>query len=437
MASSCSACDNRFLNHSIPFAVSKRTVHVAIPAMGESQWLPHTLDQVMAEGERDLHLWVCVNQPDSWWHRDDKRSVCLDNQKTLAYLRSLEADNLHVIDRSSSGNGWPKKQEGVGHARKHLMDCINKQASDEDILISLDADTLFDKGYIGSVRECFEKYPGALALSNPYFHPLSGDEILDRAMLRYEIYMRYYSLNMWRIRSPYSFTALGSAIALPIKSYRKVGGITPKKSGEDFYFLQKLRKAGWICNVNAYKVYPATRYSDRVFFGTGPALIKGSKGDWNSYPLYAPSLFDQVEATCALFPGLYHQPMDTPMSDFLSRQFREADPFAALRKNTRNQEQFVKACHQKVDGLRILQFLKSESNREVVGDEENLLAWLERWYPDHAFSTRGTVKAQGPSLVDPTGWEELDFQNSELSLLDKIRRFLQYIEVKYQEANLP
>ncbi len=249
-----------------------KTIHIAIPAMNEADWLPVTLRHIREEDTRNVRIWICVNQPETYRNDPDKSSVCENNQKTLDFLNGLKADNLHVLDRSSHGNGWTGKRHGVGQARKVLMDAINKNSGADDLIVSMDADTTFDPGYLASIRECFAHHEKAIALSNPYYHKLSGDNRLDRAMLRYEIYMRHYAVNMWRIGSPYNFTALGSAIAVPIRAYRKAGGITAKKSGEDFYFLQKLRKTGWICNYNTHNVYPGTRYSDRVFFGTGPAL---------------------------------------------------------------------------------------------------------------------------------------------------------------------
>ncbi len=276
-------------------------VHVAIPCMDEYEWLPRTMDALLADADPQVRIWICVNQPDTWWSDDEKRQICENNQRSLAYLQSLPGDNIQLLDRSSPGRGWTGRKHGVGQARKTLMDKIDAHAGPNDLIVSLDADTLFDQGYLASVRSCFNRHPNAVALSNPYFHRLTGDGLIDRAMLRYEIYMRYYTTNMWRIGSPYCFTALGSAFSLPVRIYRKTGGITAKKSGEDFYFLQKLRKTGWICNHNTHKVYPAARFSDRVFFGTGPALIKGSKGDWSSYPIYPHGLFDQVKRSYELF----------------------------------------------------------------------------------------------------------------------------------------
>jgi hypothetical protein len=251
---------------------------------------------------------------------------------------------------------------------------VSEAAADDDIIVSMDADTqLWCQAICIPSQRLFNRHPQAVALSNPYYHRLTGEENLDRAMLRYEIYMRYYAINMWRIGSPYSFTALGSAIALPVWAYRKIGGITAKKSGEDFYLLQKLRKTGWIIHHNHEKVFPATRFSDRVFFGTGPALIKGSQGLWDSYPIYDHQLFDKLAQTYSLFPALYDTKIATPMDDFISTQFKETDIFEALRKNTSSREQFVKACHHKIDGLRVLQFVKSSQLKNSWCDEDNLL----------------------------------------------------------------
>lgn len=409
-------------------------IHVAIPSMQEASYLPGTLECLKKQLGTYFHLWICVNQPNAWWDDAEKRHICEDNRQSLEFLNSQKADNMHIIDHSSKGLGWGKKSFGVGQARKVLMDSINRSATDSDIIVSLDADTLFGSNYLQSILDIFSNFPHAVALSNPYFHKLGSDQELNRAMLRYEIYMRYYAINMWRIRSPYCFTALGSAIALPVWAYRKIGGITAKKSGEDFYFLQKLRKTGWICNYNTESVFPGTRYSDRVFFGTGPALIKGSEGNWESYPVYDYRLFDKVEATYESFPELFHGKLETPMSGFLSNQFREKDPFMALRNNANTPEQFVRACHQKVDGLRVLQFLKSETCKTKRSDENSLTDFLTRFHQD--ILDKQIASTNGLSAQECEALKSLSFATSPISLLDKIRIILKNIEETYQKNDL-
>lgn len=397
--------------------------------MNEADFLPYTIESLSNQSVQHQILWVCVNQPDHWWEDPDKVSICENNKRTLTYLSSLNMPGLVMIDKSSPGLGWSEKAFGVGQARKTIMDQINKHADPDDLLVSLDADTRIDRHYLEDVEKVFRKNPQAVALSNPYYHELTDDEQLDRAMLRYEIYMRHYAINMWRIGSPYSFTALGSAMALPIRSYRKVGGMTPKKSGEDFYFLQKLRKAGWVCCDNQSRVYPATRYSDRVFFGTGPALIKGSNGDWSSYPVYDHGLFDQIRQTYHLIPDLFKRDTETPLSPFLREQFGQEDPFAPLRQNASSLKQFSRAFHEKLDGLRLLQYLKRANVSDTRSDEERLAAFLSAIYP-------GMLEKYFP------GWDvnmlrSISFMESPIVLLNKMRNLLMDVETTYQKMDKP
>ncbi len=401
----------------------EQTIHVAIPAMNEHETLALTLDCIAGQDYQNYEVWICVNQPESYWTDTDKQAICDNNSKTLSLLEQSGLNNLHVIDHSSKGKGWVGKMHGVGMARKVLMDTIAKNANDRDIILSLDSDTGFESGYFQSVVNVFRSHPKAVALSNPYYHTLTGEEILDRAMLRYEIYMRHYALNLWRIRSPYSFTALGSAIAVPVNSYKRIGGITPKKSGEDFYFLQKLSKLGHIANHNTHKVFPATRYSDRVFFGTGPAIIKGSHGDWTSYPIYDYKLFDQVEETYKAFPLLYDQKVAAHFIKHLNGQFGEEDIFEPLRKNFSTREQFVKACNHKIDGLRILQYLKYEQSKVEYNNEQNLKGFLERFHPQ-VFNNFETLLST------------LDFATTPTLKLNEIRDALGVIEINYQQKGM-
>ena len=170
--------------------------------------------------------------------------------------------------------------------------------------------------------------------------------------------MRHYMVNMLRINNPYAFTALGSAMAFPVKSYRKVRGITPRQSGEDFYLLQKFRKSGELLLWNDSPVYPMGRCSDRVAFGTGPALIKGLNGDWSSYPFYNPLIFDEVKQTFDSFSCLYHADIEMPMTQFLKNVFKTENLWDPLRKNYTTEKAFIHACVVKVDALRILQYLR-------------------------------------------------------------------------------
>ncbi len=394
-------------------------LHIAIPAMNESRYLPATLAAIEQQKTTfNYTVYVCVNQPDSWWNDPEKVSVCEDNLLTLTKLRTEERFPIHVLDNSSQGKGWNGKRTGVGQARKTLFDYILQRAEPQDVLISLDADTLFSHRYFQTIGDFFEEHPKAIALSVPYFHPLGDDERANKAILRYEIYMRSYLINLFLIESPFAFTAVGSAIATRTNALKKIGGITPMKSGEDFYLLQKLRKMSYVHQWLSDVVHPAARFSARVFFGTGPAMIKGDQGDWSSYPIYRHSLFEEIQQNYNFIPELYHHDVETPFLNFLKAQFQDDNLWLPLRKNAPNLKQFTKSFHEKADGLRILQYLKTQQKQDSISDQQSLLDnmnYFSQRLPD--------------SLILPT--TELSAPLDQLSVteLDKLRKKLYDIEM--------
>ncbi len=393
-------------------------IYIALPVLNELENIDIFIKDIKAQTLKNYYLYICVNQPDEWWNLNEKAEICRNNEKTIYYLKSLNDKRIVVIDKSSKTHGWKGKHSGVGWARKILMDTINEIAHENDIIVSLDADTRFNPEYFESIILNFNNSPSAMAVSIPYYHKLTENEDLNRAILRYEIYMRYYAINLWRINSPFKFTALGSAIACPLWAYRKIGGISPMKSGEDFYFLQKFCKVGKILNWNPEKVYPAARYSDRVFFGTGPALIKGNKGDWQTYPIFHYTFFDEILQSYVKFPELYYNDINYPMSDFLNAHFKDNKWWYLLRKNYKTEENFVKACYEKVDGLRTLQFLKNRQSSISLSDEECILDFLNKFYP----------KVISELEIN----KKFKFNELTIEKLDKLRNILMEIEEKYQ-----
>jgi hypothetical protein len=258
----------------------------------------------------------------------------------------------------------------------------------------------------------FSGNPAATGLSVPYYHRLSNNEENNRLILRYEIYMRNYALNMLRIGNPYAFSALGSAMAFPVWAYKKVGGLTPVISGEDFYFLQKLVKNGLVLFWTDTIAKPSPRLSDRVVFGTGPALIKGNSGDWSSYPIYHHTLFEKIKETFDLFPVLFEKDVPAPMDDFFKEQFKEENIWKPLRNNFKDQKNFIRACINKVDGLRILQYLRKQQESTFPDNNKNLVDFLFSFYNrkmDESFKKH---------------FKDFDFDGSAVCFLDLIRDFM-------------
>ena len=166
--------------------------------------------------------------------------------------------------------------------------------------------------------------------------------------------------------------------------------------------------------------YPSSRFSDRVLFGTGPALIKGDNNDWDSYPVYDFKTFEKVGETYQLFPQLYHQDLPTPMDDFLKSHFKTNDLWGSIRSNYKDEVNFVRACMSKIDGLRILQYLRTEQQKSKKSNEKNLQNWLkEFWGGDD----------QPLNQVD---FKKLNFDSSPLSSLIELRDFLFTKEQEYR-----
>lgn len=344
-------------------------ISVAVPMLAELENLPALLEMLNRQTFRDFTFYCCVNNPDEWSCSDneEERRMYADNQATLDRLLSFQSLNpdskIVILDFSSPGRGWKGRKRGVGWARKELFAAIAHDCADNELVVSLDADTEISETYLESVLCTMNAHPEHSALCVPYYHPLSGDEKQDRAMLRYEIYMRHYLLNLLESDNPYAFTALGSAMVFPLWAYRRVGGITPLQGGEDFYLIQKFAKTGQVLLSCNEVVRPQGRRSSRVPFGTGPAIAKGLDSMDSTYPLYPQEAFEAVANTFAFFPNLYEKDIETPMSDFLRQQLKTDDLWQPLRKNFKTRGLFINACQERVDGLRILQYLKTFPRR--------------------------------------------------------------------------
>ena len=387
-------------------------IYVTIPVLNEPEGLSRLLECARVQTYRSFKLVVCVNQPELWWNDPAKRVICESNAASLKLLKKWKDYPVEVIDHSSKGCGWEGKRHGVGYARKAAMDLVVKMAGPDDLILSLDADTTFSENYFLSIATAFSRNPEAVAMSVPYYHHRPQDKAAYRAVLRYEIYMRYYLLNMLRIGNPYAFSALGSAMACPVWAYKAVGGMSPKLSGEDFYFLQKLRKYGPVMLWNDEPVFPEARFSDRVYFGTGPAMIKGEGGDWSSYPIYSLHSFNEILETNLLFPLFFLKTLKTKVTRFMSEVFAEKDPWKPLRENHSKIENFQRACHEKMDGLRILQYLKAENEKQTSTDESRLFEWFDRYY--------SRTEIRGLKINS----KKFSFENASIEELERIRTFL-------------
>ena len=260
--------------------------------------------------------------------------VKAENQETIELLREILNDNssyhpivkkinskdltIGLIDASSEGNEMPEKTGGVGLARKIGMDLaltvFNYSKPGKKIIICLDADCVVEKNYIGEIINSFNDGDINAAIIN-YEHPFPQNEESLKAIICYEIFLRYYELGLKYAGSDYYFQAIGSTIACDHETYIKVEGMNKRKAAEDFYFLEKLIKNYEMKRIKSTKVFPAGRPSWRVPFGTGQRINRFLEKSQDEYLLYDPESFLILKNWLELF----NSKNSFPAKDYLQK----------------------------------------------------------------------------------------------------------------------
>jgi hypothetical protein len=122
-----------------------------------------------------------------------------------------------------------------------------------------------------------------------------ADPALARAVLLYEISLRYYVLGLAFAGSPWAYHTIGSTIAARAGAYVRVRGFPKRDAAEDFYLLSKLAKVGPIASLGGRPIALRGRTSDRVPFGTGAAVRRIAAGV-TPFTMYDPRLFVYLRA---------------------------------------------------------------------------------------------------------------------------------------------
>ena len=251
---------------------------VVIPALAESATLMATLCSLAENPPDELARFlvlVVVNQ-----REDALAADRADNLSTLELLTSGDAAcsklRLAWVDAASPGFELPVKNGGVGFARRIGLDLALTRvnhANGDPILICLDADTLVRPDYLPALARHFEQNVAGAAVI-PFYHQQGAYPEECRAITRYELFLRSYVLGLSQAGSPYGFHTVGSAMACRASAYVKMGGMNNRAAGEDFYFLQQLARTVGVGQVRGTVVYPSSRPSHRVPFGTGRSVSR-------------------------------------------------------------------------------------------------------------------------------------------------------------------
>ncbi|MCP4177574.1 MAG: hypothetical protein GY756_07390 [bacterium] len=278
-------------------------ISVVIPVYGEYEDLGRTLYSLTFNDEFLLSktiIMIVINSPANIpnYQYIEINSKLLDNLKNNDFQKRFELQNLNLcwIDASTKGNELSGKG-GVGKARKMGMDysLLYLDWSLSPLIISLDGDTLVEENYLKSIYTHFESEKYNIGISISFYHQKAYNKQDESAIKEYEFYLHDYVINLRKAKSPYAYYTIGSAMAFRAEYYIKAGGMKNHRGGEDFYFMQSLRKLGKIGHVINTSVHPSSRISGRVPFGTGPRLKKTIEG--NELKLYNTKIFELLEET--------------------------------------------------------------------------------------------------------------------------------------------
>ena len=270
---------------------------IVIPAISEFENIIRLTDSILLNNldkiNKTLALFVINNK------KNDSSEIKTNNFHSIQYLNKLinkSNENLKFgfIDSSTEGNEPPEKDAGAGLARKIGMDSaltlFDYQIKTQKIIISLDADCLITQNYIQEIQQSFINEKINTAVIN-FEHQLSENSIQNLGILNYEIFLRHYILGLKYANSAFAFHTIGSAFAVDPEIYVKVGGMNKRKGGEDFYFLQKAGKISDVKKIENAKVFPSSRISWRVPFGTGPRIKRFLENQVNEYFVYSTRSF--------------------------------------------------------------------------------------------------------------------------------------------------
>ena len=426
--------DNYLQKHALgqPLVESAPDPHlhciIAIPAYNESG-LTTCLDSLFLCDTPGRHSEVIV-LINSGEHTS--RGIIEQNRKTktevLDWCQTHHREELdfHVV----LVENLPWKHFGAGLARKLVMDeairRFNQINHPEGIIFSLDADTTVEANYLQEVSRLFDTSLKTEGCSIRFEHPLDApdhpadrisgyskesiddsdrifnddssellkdhsgellnehsqaksndhsDAIFD-AIVQYELHQRYYLEAVRYAGYPYAYHTVGSAFAVRASAYCSQGGMSKRQAGEDFYFIQKLAEQGHYAECNNTVVHPSPRPSDRVPFGTGPAVSRQLEHPGKPYLTYEPELFEHLELFYSCLPEWYSsadpqktiQKLHPGLRDYLA-ETNFSSSLGEIRQNVASEKTFQKRFYRKFNMFWILKYLHYAEEHGTVQRE--------------------------------------------------------------------
>ena len=233
------------------------------------------------------------------WRLRMTRSITLMGGVFTLGAISKDVDLL-LVDRASPNRHLPDGQ-GVGLARKIGCDIALALHQSDQVsspwIWSTDADVILPRDYLSAPLAA---PVGTSAVTLAFVHQPEKDQLSRAACVLYDLSLRYYALGLASAGSRYAFHTVGSTLVIGAEQYAKVRGFPKRLAGEDFYLLNKLAKLGPVFRASNTPLVLSGRRSDRVPFGTGPAVSRLATSSASSgveemaFELYNPEVFNAL-----------------------------------------------------------------------------------------------------------------------------------------------
>ncbi|MEM9834208.1 MAG: glycosyltransferase family A protein [Bacteroidota bacterium] len=303
---------------------------------------------------------------------EDRETVIQQNQQTQKQIeRWIEHKQPDfIVCRVIYVDDLPPKHSGVGLARKIGMDEALRRfiaIGYDGLIMNLDADCTVSKNYLRTIENQFLKLnPTVVTVYFEHNIAQIEREELREGIVYYELFLRYYINGLRYAGFPHAFHTVGSCMGCRASTYALSGGMNRRKAGEDFYFLHKVGALGNVLEITDTTVFPSTRVSERVPFGTGKAQM-----DWlnHSSPhrsLYHPQTFADLKAFFDYVPDWYRNYRAWPASqtktlpESVQRFVQDAgfeQVWNDLHASTRSWAVFQQRFFAWWDGFRVLRYV--------------------------------------------------------------------------------
>lgn len=316
---------------------------------------------------------LVINQPQSDSDTQANRAlwqklspIGTTTQQGAGYqLQSLDQHSLLLLNCFDENSRLPDKQ-GVGLARKIGCDlaCLLQQGQQLNCtwVHTSDADTHLPQNYF-SASPTDNRNSAAVY----DFRHIGEDKQITQATRLYEKALYHHVDQLTKAGSPYAFHTLGSCMAINMHYYVKARGFPKRAGGEDFYLLNKLAKLAPIYSIHDCTLEIEARQSDRIPFGTGPAVAKiiHLAQPEHEYLWYNPEIYGQLRFLLKHFEQIFQQQENTEqwlhtLTEPTQRALAALDInklFSHIRKQSHTSEQCITHCHHWFDAFKTLKFI--------------------------------------------------------------------------------